>query len=770
MQTDADIESGARRAVTLPTHLDDGRVPDRPGCYWLRTQVTLPPELRGRAVQLVVPELAAVARLRVDGDEAIDRSTSDSSGYRRRGPHSWAIPAGPTRDGVLELEIQVEHRWTQSAWWGTAPRLLPLAATDPAARAVDIFNLLISGAALVALLQIGLTSLMVFVLDRRRRPYLWFAVQALCAGVYPLYLSAWSQRLFGIYDAPVLGIMLEVAITASIAFTHGFFGLARPWRGFWPVCALFAAVSLVLHQPFVHTRTAAVAAASYVGALLLYQIVVCSRLVWRRAGAERRNAFYCLLSWLCLAVTTTPDFAYWLGFGDALGGVRLGGLGLALFGLFLSLLLSQHHINSLARADELNAELARRVDQLERRRTEIEQLNLEMRRQVADRAAQIYAALALAGSGSSSDAPELEVGEVVQRRYRIEKRLGAGGMGTVYEVTRLADERRLALKLARELHGESLARLAREAHMASTIHHANVVGILDVDVASSGFLFLVMELFEGESLHEQRESFGDPTWAVPLLRQLADGLAALHKAGIVHRDLKPGNVLVTRGAAGATVVKISDFGIALHPDFEAEAVPLARPEAVAAAAAASGVAASPQPIVPDASIWLRGGNDQITDLIAVPARATPVPVSVPAALVAAAVTAPVKTVRPAAEQATDLIDQQARSSAPAMPMPAPRTPTSRTPSSPVVMGGSSFLTRTGYLPGTPTYIAPELAEGREMLTFAADMFAFGVIAYEMIRGQRPFAEPPVLALMENREVPAPQPITVAWSGSPAELA
>jgi len=694
-------DAGPWKAVTLPTHLDDGRVVDQAGRYRLVTRVELPPALRGRMLQLVVPELPAVVTLRVDGELAVDRASSSRAGYRRRGPHTWAIPVAATSDGTLVLELDVEHTWTQSAWWGTVPRLLPLEAVDPDGLAVEVFNLLVSGAALVALLQIGVTSLMVYVIDRRRRPYLWFGVQALCAAFYPLFVCGWSQALFGIYDAPVLAVMLVAATTASVEFTHGFFDLRPPWRGFWPLCAAAAVGTAVLHQPFLHTRTAAIITAAWVAVLLSYQMIVCWRLVARRHGAERRLALYSLFSWIGLAVTASPDIVYWFGWGDPMGGVRLTGVGLALFGLFLSLLLSQKHITSLADADELNAELARRVAQLERRRGEIEQLNEELRRQVTDRAAQIYAALALAASRSSF-APELAVGDLVQGRYRVVQQLGAGGMGTVYEVERLADGRRLALKLARQLHGESLARLAREAQLASTVAHPNVVAIFDVDVASSGFFYLVMELVEGKSLHELRANFGDTAWALPVLRQIADGLAALHRVGIVHRDLKPGNVLVT-GGGGQPLVKISDFGIALNSEDE-----LAE------------VARATAPIDPRASYWPPRGSDEPTDLVAA---------------------APVVPGAPDAD-----------------PAPPPAPP------------GSSFLTRTGYLPGTPAYIAPELVRGREMLTFAADVFAFGVIAYELIVGERPFVEPPVLALMARRPVPAPAPIVATWPGCPAELA
>lgn len=83
---------------------------------------------------------------------------------------------------------------------------------------------------------------------------------------------------------------------------------------------------------------------------------------------------------------------------------------------------------------------------------------------------------------------------------------------------------------------------------------------------------------------------------------------------------------------------------------------------------------------------------------------------------------------------------------------------------------SDGLTRTGMLPGTPAYIAPELAGGRAQLTTAADMFAFGVIAYELLSGRQPFARPPVLACLEGRHAEAAPPLRAACADVHPELA
>src|SRR5205085_1673252 len=136
-------------------------------------------------------------------------------------------------------------------------------------------------------------------------------------------------------------------------------------------------------------------------------------------------------------------------------------------------------------------------------------------------------------------------GEVFDGRYRILSALGRGGMGVVYEVERVPDGRRLALKVVRhELTGRAAARFAREAEIGARVHHANLVSIVDVGIAAGSTPFLVMELLRGGSMEEQRARFGDVAWALPFVGQIASGLAALHAHQIVHRDLKPANVLL----------------------------------------------------------------------------------------------------------------------------------------------------------------------------------------------------------------------------------
>jgi len=145
---------------------------------------------------------------------------------------------------------------------------------------------------------------------------------------------------------------------------------------------------------------------------------------------------------------------------------------------------------------------------------------------------------------------------LVDGRYRIVRELGAGGMGTVYEVEQLSHAKRLALKLVRGATADALARFAREAKIAAELDHPNLLPIVDVGV-SNGNLFLVMPLVTGGSLEDARAQFGNSAWARPLIAAIARGIAALHARGVVHRDLKPANILVADG-----VPKIADFGVA----------------------------------------------------------------------------------------------------------------------------------------------------------------------------------------------------------------
>jgi hypothetical protein len=314
-----------------------------------------------------------------------------------------------------------------------------------------------------------------------------------------------------------------------------------------------------------------------------------------------------------------------------------------LYGLFVGhAVLGGVHTVALGVMGEVVAMALLLVHRLNQNRQSLERTSDELRRQIAERSRELGDALAKLATQPSVP---LSADRTIDGRYRVVRKVGAGGMGAVYEVVRLSDGEHLALKTLRgRADAELMARFAREAQIAAEISHRNLVPVLDVGIAD-GALFLVMPLVAGGSLEQARGKFGDPRWAASILRQIACGLAALHARAIVHRDLKPGNILL----AGDTA-RIADFGLAT----------------------------------------LR--TNALADTIA-------------------------------GSEAT----------APA----------------------GSPLTRAGDVFGTPGYMAPELAAGVDDASPASDVFAFGVIAYEMLAGRAPFTEPPVLARLHGRAIVAP---------------
>ena len=145
--------------------------------------------------------------------------------------------------------------------------------------------------------------------------------------------------------------------------------------------------------------------------------------------------------------------------------------------------------------------------------------------------------------------------------YEIVEAIGAGGMGEVYRARDTKLGRDVAIKvLPKEFSRDKdrLARFEREARLLAQLNHANIATLHGLETFE-GQRFLVMELVEGETLAERIERGAIPiAEALPIFRQIAEGLEAAHEKGIIHRDLKPANIKITPDGK----VKILDFGLA----------------------------------------------------------------------------------------------------------------------------------------------------------------------------------------------------------------
>ncbi|MFO0573395.1 MAG: protein kinase [Polyangia bacterium] len=374
----------------------------------------------------------------------------------------------------------------------------------------------------------------------------------------------------------------------------------------------------------------------------------------------------------------------------------------------------------LSRAlEHMRKDVLNTLRQMDARAAEVLQLNRELRHQIEQRsrlmiesigAIEAIAAAKATGSAPVDDGaleaqPLLPPGTRISDRYRIAAILGQGGMGTVYEVERILDGRRYAAKvLGVKPNFQAMLRFAREAQLLARLHHPNLVGIIDVDMTVDRVAFIVMELVRGPSLAELRAHYGERPFILPILFQITEALAAVHRAGVVHRDLKPANVLIMFSEDDQPIVKLVDFGVSrLHdPGLD---TPSGQAEAAREVASVA--------------LSLRGG--EAASLPTLDGRET-IELS---ALARTEVQEPERPARPGPADADAAI----------APLRLERVRPRRS---------SEELTLPGTLLGTPLYMAPELRGGAQLARPASDVFSFGVLAYEVLTGTLPFEQPPLL--------------------------
>ncbi len=586
--------------------------------FHIRADVVLDDGLRGNTLTVAFDCFHAPLSLAVNG------VTLPDIGDASVGEHRFILPPELTRGAGLALDVHAVHDVLALNGFGSAPRLVRGAVTEPgfAAR----FN---RDTAIAELGLIGVFALMFgvsFALDRRRRQDVAFAAGVLFAAVAPMWQLGVLRDL-GAWGSISLGIGVAGTQMAALSFLHATFELGALPR--WITC-VYAVLALGNFSDWISLPVAVVEHVFYAVVSLGFFAYVSKLLLDNaRSGHQRQEARLLLVTLACTMPMVTPDL---IGFAighNLLGGAHMVSTGVITFAVAQSLAL---------------------VRQQASRQRALEKTAAELQHQIAERSGELADALARL----SQRARALESDRTIDGRYRIVRRVGTGGMGAVYEVERLSDGERLALKTLRgRVDIGSMARFAREAQIAAQISHPNLIPVLDVGVSDEG-IFLVMPLVTGGSLEQARSRFGDPVWARPILRQLAEGMAALHARGIVHRDLKPGNVLLDDGVA-----RITDFGLSsLHAEGFTHTL---------------------------------AGSTLGDDAFA--ATASP-----------------------------DL---------------------------------SPALTRAGDLFGTPAYMAPELADGVQDVRPASDIFAFGVIAHELVTGRPAFIEPPVIARLHGRPIESP---------------
>lgn len=165
----------------------------------------------------------------------------------------------------------------------------------------------------------------------------------------------------------------------------------------------------------------------------------------------------------------------------------------------------------------------------------------------------------------------VEVGNILAGKYRVERTIGAGGMGVVVEATDTRLERRVAIKFLLPdyaEHGEAASRFMREARAAVKIKSDHTARVIDVGTMENGSPYMVMEFLEGADVSQilERDGVLSVEDAALYIIQACEAVAEAHSHGIVHRDLKPANLFLAQQPDGSLRIKVLDFGISKVAD------------------------------------------------------------------------------------------------------------------------------------------------------------------------------------------------------------
>jgi serine/threonine protein kinase len=354
---------------------------------------------------------------------------------------------------------------------------------------------------------------------------------------------------------------------------------------------------------------------------------------------------------------------------------------------------------------------------------------------------------------------DLYIGEVLDEKYHIERLLGQGGMGAVYLATHLGTERPVALKIiAPEFmrNDEFIERFKREARAAGRLRHPNVVDVTDFGFAQRGrerVAYLVMEYLDGCTLSDVlvEESRLPIDWVVDILEQVCSAVDEAHQQGIVHRDLKPDNIWLEPNRRGGYTIKVLDFGVAkmagdsfipVRPNsFGSGPQPSLEVGATVASDSARPLAATrlPQAVEREAATLLDSsaaadseGQTLIFDNSGPESAGHQRPTS-------------------AAEAATQLLQPTPLESEDKTLRLKPDT---QGRVSTLGTDSKGVLTQVGSLLGTPLYMSPEQCRGEE-LGASSDIYSLGVITFQMLSGETPFAGDLHTVMRLHQEAPPP---------------
>jgi serine/threonine protein kinase len=330
--------------------------------------------------------------------------------------------------------------------------------------------------------------------------------------------------------------------------------------------------------------------------------------------------------------------------------------------------------------------------------------------------------------------PEHYLGEILDDKYRLERLLGSGGMGAVYLATHLGTERYVALKLISPQfmrNREFVERFKREARAAGRLRHPNVVDVTDFGFArvkQGEVAYLVMEYLDGCTLGDvlEEEKRLPLEWVADILEQVCSAVHEAHQQGIVHRDLKPDNIWLEPNRLGSYRVKVLDFGIA---KVGATATPVLDEEPTStiidnvSAERAKAAATSVPSTNLETDTLLRPSAEAVGTLLQ-------------------------------NEKLTQAFDPDAVEDDGTLLFEQGTHSAGRHTQQIATSAQGPALTRVGAIMGTPLYMSPEQCGGGYVDT-RSDIYSLGVIAYQMLAGDPPFAGNTSIVMRAHREQQPP---------------
>ncbi len=351
------------------------------------------------------------------------------------------------------------------------------------------------------------------------------------------------------------------------------------------------------------------------------------------------------------------------------------------------------------------------------------------------------------------------IGQTLDEKYRIERELGRGGMGTVYLATHLGIERPVAVKIIAPQfmkRPEFVERFRREARAAGRLRHPNVVDVTDFGFAQTNdgqVAYLVMEYLDGCTLGEilEEEKNLPVGWTLNILEQVCSAVHEAHEQGIIHRDLKPDNIWLEPNQRGGYTVKVLDFGIAKLEEHVDNTIGDGEPFI----AALPTLASTGKETFADHSYDVTVFDEISQTKTADKDMATAVPSTLIQGTESGSENATyLMSSVPATADDQETIGTRIISNGAEIISGEAENKYSISRGSFTTPGSASDLTRVGAVLGTPLYMSPEQCRG-DKLDARSDIYSLGVIAYQMLSGSTPFTGHFEEVMSSHKEVQPP---------------